>query len=153
MRRLARAVGCAALLLAGTAAATAQDYPNKVIRVIMPLGPGGVGDVFLRAIGQEMGKSLGQSILVENRPGGATNIGSQACAQATPDGYTLCMLPIDAMSIAPFFYKSIPFNPEKDFVADHALLLHRRRHDGAPLAQREHRGRADRAVEGQARTP
>ena len=96
--------------------ATAQDYPNKPVRVIMPLGPGGVGDVFLRAIGQEMTKGLGHAIVVENRPGGATNVGTQACAQAKPDGYTLCMLAIDSLSIAPFFYKSLAFDPQKDFV-------------------------------------
>jgi len=102
--------------LAGTAApAAAQTYPERYVRVIMPLGPGGVGDVFLRALGQEVSKGLGQSIVVENRPGGATNVGTQACAQAAPDGYTLCMLAIDSVSIAPFFYKSIPFNPQ-DFV-------------------------------------
>lgn len=110
-------LACALPVLVGAAApVAAQDYPNRIIKVIMPLGPGGVGDVFLRAIGQEMSKALGQSIIVENRPGGATNIGSQACAQAAPDGYTLCMLPIDALSIAPYFYKSIPFNVEKDFI-------------------------------------
>ena len=82
----------------------------------MPLGPGGVGDVFLRALGQELTKALGQAVIVENRPGGASLVGSQACAQSQPDGYTLCMLAIDTLSIAPFFYKSIPFDPEKDFV-------------------------------------
>ena len=55
-------------------------------------------------------------MIVENRPGGASLVGSQACAQSQPDGYTLCMLAIDTLSIAPFFYKSIPFDPEKDFV-------------------------------------
>ena len=102
--------------LVGTVPAAAQSYPDRYIRVIMPLGPGGVGDVFLRALAQEVSKSLGQSIVVENRPGGATNVGTQACAQAAPDGYTFCMLAINSISIAPFFYKSIPFNPEKDFV-------------------------------------
>jgi tripartite-type tricarboxylate transporter receptor subunit TctC len=96
--------------------AAAQDYPNRFIKAIMPLGPGGVGDVFLRAVAAEMSKGLGQSIVVENRPGGAALIGTQACAQAAPDGYTICLLPIDSMSIAPFFYKSIPFDPDKDFV-------------------------------------
>src|SRR5262245_1142083 len=105
-----------ACLFSAVGPAAAQDYPNRVIRVIMPLGPGGVGDVFLRAIGQEMSKGLGQPIVVENRAGGATNVGTQACAQAAPDGYTFCMLAIDSISIAPFFYKSIPFNPERDFV-------------------------------------
>ena len=93
----------------------AQDYPSRPIKVIMPLGPGGVGDVFLRALGQELTKALGQPVIVENRPGGATIVGSQACAQSQPDGYTLCMLAIDSLSIAPFFYKSIPFDPAKDF--------------------------------------
>ena len=123
MRHVATGIGLrfaallsACALSAAVNPAASQDYPNRVIRVIMPLGPGGVGDVFLRAIGQEMSKGLGQSIIVENRPGGAANIGTQACAQAAPDGYTLCMLPIDSISIAPFFYKSIPFNPEKDFI-------------------------------------
>ena len=104
------------LLVAAPSRAAAQDYPNKPIRVIMPLGPGGVGDVFLRALGQELTKALGQAVIVENRPGGASLVGSQACAQSQPDGYTLCMLAIDTLSIAPFFYRSIPFDPEKDFV-------------------------------------
>jgi tripartite-type tricarboxylate transporter receptor subunit TctC len=104
------------LFVATPTRATAQDYPNKPIRVIMPLGPGGVGDVFLRALGQELTKALGQAVIVENRPGGASLVGSQVCAQSQPDGYTLCMLAIDTLSIAPFFYKSIPFDPEKDFV-------------------------------------
>ena len=72
--------------------------------------------MFLRALGQELTKALGQPVIVENRPGGATIVGSQACAQSQPDGYTLCMLAIDSLSIAPFFYKSIPFDPAKDFV-------------------------------------
>ena len=77
------------LLAAAPSRAVAQDYPNKPIRVIMPLGPGGVGDVFLRALGQELTKALGQAVIVENRPGGASLVGSQACAQSQPDGYTL----------------------------------------------------------------
>ena len=94
----------------------AQDYPNRHIRVIMPLGPGGVGDVFLRALGLELTKALGQSIVVENRPGGGTIVGAQQCALAKPDGYTLCMLAIDALSIAPFLSRTPPYDPEKDFV-------------------------------------
>jgi len=115
--KLAVLFSAAALFCIGApGSARAQDYPSKVIKVIMPLGPGGVGDVFLRAIGQELGQALGQSIVVENRPGGGTIIGGQACAQARPDGYTLCMLPIDTLSIAPFYYKTIPYDPQKDFV-------------------------------------
>lgn len=102
--------------LSAPADADAQSYPTKPIRVIMPLGPGGVGDVFLRALAQEMTKGLGQTVLVENRPGGASLVGTQACAQAQADGYALCMLAIDSLSIAPFYYKSIAFDPEKDFI-------------------------------------
>jgi tripartite-type tricarboxylate transporter receptor subunit TctC len=110
---------CATLAALGAALfgmpAAAQDYPNRVIKVIMPLGPGGVGDVFLRALGQELTRSLGQPIVVENRPGGGTVVGGKACADARPDGYTLCMLAIDTISIAPFMNKTLSYDPEKDF--------------------------------------
>jgi tripartite-type tricarboxylate transporter receptor subunit TctC len=115
-----RAIVCrlalAAAVAAGAVPAAAQDYPNRVIKVIMPLGPGGVGDVLLRALAQELTRSLGQAIVVENRPGGGTVVGGKACADAKPDGYTLCMLAIDTVSIAPFMHKGLAYDPEKDLV-------------------------------------
>jgi tripartite-type tricarboxylate transporter receptor subunit TctC len=117
--RALRLVGLALAILFSVGlptSAAAQDYPNRHIRVIMPLGPGGVGDVFLRALGQELTKALGQSIVIDNRPGGGTVVGAQQCALAKPDGYTLCMLAIDSLNIAPFLNRGTPYDPEKDFV-------------------------------------
>ena len=129
----------------------AQDYPSRPIKVIMPLGPGGVGDVFLRAIGQELTKALGQPVIVENRPGGATIVGSQACAQSQPDGYTLCMLAIDFAQHRAVLLQEHPVRSREGLRPDHAVLLHRGRLHGPPLAEREHGRGADRALEGEAR--
>ena len=98
------------------AAASAQTYPDKPIRIIMPLGPGGAGDVFLRVLGPELQKRLGQPVVIESKPGAFTLVGGQACAQSPPDGYTLCMLPIDTTSLAPHLADKIQFDPVKDFV-------------------------------------
>src|SRR4051794_19634179 len=85
-----------ALLLALTALATApcaaQDYPTRTIRFIVPFGAGGPTNVFTRALGEEMRKSLGQPIVMENRPGAGTIIGTTEVARAAPDGYTLLMI-------------------------------------------------------------
>ena len=83
----------AALLLALCAAPTlAQDYPSKPVRVIVPFAPGGSADVFGRAIAQKLQESLGQSFVVDNRPGGGSVIGTDAVAKAAPDGYTLLVM-------------------------------------------------------------
>ncbi len=105
--------GLAALAL-GTPSA-AQDYPNKTVRIIIPLGPGGGGDIFIRAVADELQKRLGQTFIVENRAGGGLNIGTRACAEAVPDGYTICILSSEPIVYSQFLFKSLPFNPEKDF--------------------------------------
>jgi tripartite-type tricarboxylate transporter receptor subunit TctC len=114
MRR-ATGVLIAAALLTWSAAAPAQDYPNKTVRVIIPLGPGGGGDIFTRALSDELQKRLGQTFIVENRTGGGLNIGTRACAEGAPDGYTLCVLSSEPVVYSQFLFKSLPFNPEKDF--------------------------------------
>ena len=96
-------------------AAMSQTYPARPIRAILPLSPGGLGDVFLRALGQELWKSLGQPVVVENKPGANTVIGGQACAQAAPDGYTICLLAVDTLSNAPWLTKNLPYDPDKGF--------------------------------------
>jgi tripartite-type tricarboxylate transporter receptor subunit TctC len=96
-------------------AAAAQDYPARPIRIIIPLAAGGGGDVFTRSIADELQKALGQPVVVENRTGGGQNIGARACAEAAPDGYTLCVLSSEPVVYNQFLYKSIPYNPEKDF--------------------------------------
>jgi tripartite-type tricarboxylate transporter receptor subunit TctC len=98
-----------------TASATAQNYPTRPVRLIIPLGPGGGGDVFTRALAEELQKSMGQPFVVENRPGGGLNIGTRACAEAAPDGYTFCVLSGEPVVYNQFTFKNLPFNPEKDF--------------------------------------
>jgi tripartite-type tricarboxylate transporter receptor subunit TctC len=100
----------------GTATfAAAQDWPSRPVKIIIPLGPGGGGDVFTRLMAEELQKRLGQPFLVDNRPGGGLNIGSRACAEAPPDGYTLCVLSGEPVVYNQFTFKNLPYNPEKDF--------------------------------------
>jgi tripartite-type tricarboxylate transporter receptor subunit TctC len=117
MRRLMmRLIACGAIgAFSALVPAAAQDWPTRPVRIIIPLGPGGGGDVFTRALAEELQKSLGQPFVVENRPGGGLNIGTRACAEATPDGYTLCVLSGEPVVYNQFTFKSLPFNPEKDF--------------------------------------
>jgi tripartite-type tricarboxylate transporter receptor subunit TctC len=93
---LSRSIAIATAWLAFSAAAPAQtpaqDYPTRTIKVIIPLGAGGGGDVFTRVLADELQKALRQPVVVENRPGGSLNIGTKACADAAPDGYTICVL-------------------------------------------------------------
>ena len=86
MRSFTRAIVAAAAWLALGATATAQDYPARTIRIIIPLGPGGGGDVFTRALADELQKALGQPVVVDNRPGGGLNLGARACAESPPTG-------------------------------------------------------------------
>ncbi len=104
-----------AMLVPVQAPAQAQDYPAKTVRVIIPLGPGGGGDIFARALADELQKRLGRSFVVENRTGGGLNIGTRACAESPPDGYTICVISNEPIVYNRFLFKSLPFNPEKDF--------------------------------------
>ena len=108
------------LLLVAAAAglmtpAIAQDWPTRPVRIIVPLAAGGGGDVFARLLGEELQKRFGQPFVVENRPGGALNIGMRACAESTPDGTTLCLTSSEPIVTNQFLYKNMPFNPETDF--------------------------------------
>jgi tripartite-type tricarboxylate transporter receptor subunit TctC len=95
--------------------AAAQQYPTRPIRNIYPFSPGGFGDIVLRAISAELTKSLGQAVVVENRPGANTMIGADACAKAPPDGHTLCMLTVDTLSYNPFLYRKPLYDAANDF--------------------------------------
>jgi tripartite-type tricarboxylate transporter receptor subunit TctC len=108
-------VAAVAVWLASCASAPAQDYPTRTVRIIIPLGPGGGGDVFTRALADELQKALRQPVVVENRTGGALNIGTRACAEAAPDGYTICVLSSEPVIYNQFLFKSLPFDPDKDF--------------------------------------
>jgi len=115
MPRLSIKLMLAAAWLALAPSAQAQDYPSRPVKLIIPLGPGGAGDVFTRLLAEELQKRLGQPFVVENRPGGGLNIGSRACAEAPPDGYTLCILSGEPVVYNQFTFKNLPYNPEKDF--------------------------------------
>ncbi len=95
--------------------AAADDYPSRTVRTIVAVGAGGTGDVFMRVLAQELTKVWGQPVIVEDRPGAASNIGARACAEAPPDGYTLCVLPGEPLAYNQFLYKSLGFDPEKGF--------------------------------------
>ena len=100
-------------LLAGPAAA--QDYPTRPVRAIVAVGAGGTGDIVMRVLGEELHRRWGQPVVVENRPGGASNIGARACADAPSDGYTICMMPGEPLAYNPFLFKKLSFDPAKDF--------------------------------------
>jgi len=103
-----------AALLALTAASSvrADDWPNRPVKAITTTSAGGLSDIFMRALGEELRKKWGQSLIIENRPGGAMNLGTRACADAQPDGYTICITNADAMLYNQFLYKKLPFDPE-----------------------------------------
>jgi tripartite-type tricarboxylate transporter receptor subunit TctC len=116
LRRLAAAAAVfSAVTCATVASAGADNWPSKPVRIIIPLGAGGGGDVFTRLMAEQLQKRLGQPFVVENRPGGGLNIGTRACAEADPDGYTICVLSSEGVIYNQFAFKSLPFNPEKDF--------------------------------------
>ena len=103
MARWTHALALAALLgPALTLPAAAQNYPSHPIRAIASQGAGGLSDLFMRALGQQLGPALGTSIVVEDRAGAEGTIGARACADAAPDGYTICILPDTAFVTNPF---------------------------------------------------
>ncbi len=119
MNRTIRRASLAALALAliSTLPAMAQDYPNKPIKIIAPFPSGTGPDVNTREIAAELSKAIGQSVIVENRPGASTMIGMEAGAKAVPDGYTLVMGSTTSMSVLPHTYGSkVPYKVERDYV-------------------------------------
>jgi tripartite-type tricarboxylate transporter receptor subunit TctC len=103
-------------VLLPSAALAQQPYPSKPISIIVPFPPGGVVDVAARAIAQTLSPTWGQSIVVDNRAGANGNIGVEACAKADPDGYTVCLPAGVIISLNPFAYAKLPFNPQRDLV-------------------------------------
>jgi tripartite-type tricarboxylate transporter receptor subunit TctC len=102
--------------------ALAQSYPTRPIRLIVPIAVGSVTDVIMRAAAPELGSRL-SPIIVENK-GGASGIpGAQSCAQAQPDGYTLCLVYHSTMSINPLIFDHLPYDPDRDFVPITNLFL------------------------------
>ena len=94
----------------------AQAYPNKPIRFIVPVAPGGIADYYSRVIGSKLHEAWGQPVVVENRAGGGGNIGSDIVAKSPPDGYTMVMGFIGSHAVNPFLVKHMPYDPQRDFV-------------------------------------
>jgi tripartite-type tricarboxylate transporter receptor subunit TctC len=94
--------------------AAAQTYPSKTLRIISPYPPGGGNDILARAISPKLGEFLGQQVIVENRPGANTIIGTEAVAKSPPDGYTMILVP-SSHAINSSLYKKLPYDAIKDF--------------------------------------
>ena len=106
---------CAAIALIVSCNATqAQKFPDRPIRIIVPIAPGSVTDVIMFAA-NELGPEIGQQVVIENRPGANFVIGAQACAAAVPDGYTLCVVNNNSLSINPLIYNKLPYDAQNDF--------------------------------------
>ena len=105
----------AAWLLMGVAAlAAAQDYPSKPIRLVVPQPAGGPTDIVARLVAQKLSERLGQQVIVDNRPGAGSNIGTELVAKAPKDGYTLVVATVQHI-VNPFLFPSLPFDPVRDF--------------------------------------
>lgn len=100
--------------LVTAAAACAQDYPTKPIRLIVPSAPGGAPDINARLLATELTRQMGQQIVVDNRPGAAASIGTELIVRAVPDGYTIGYGTVPALAINQSMYAKLPHDPEKD---------------------------------------
>ena len=105
------------LVLIGADPARAQSYPDRLVKIVVPYPPGGPADVAARLVTQAMTERLGQSVIVENQPGGGGRTGAKAVAQASPDGYTLLLGGTNPNAIAQSLYRNLGFAPVKDFAA------------------------------------
>ena len=128
MWRYLIAVACA--VASTLACAQTRDFPNKPVRVIVPTSPGGIIDLVTRLLGQKMTELMGQSVVVENRPGASTNIGTEFVARAPGDGYTLLSTTLPLV-VNPSLFEKLPFNVEKDLApvslvvaAPYVLVVH-----------------------------
>ena len=111
MKRILAAAAMAVVLF--STAAAAEDYPSRPIHVLTTSSAGGISDIFMRVLGEELHKSLGQPLIIENKPGGAGNIGARTCTEAAPDGYTICIINADTVIYNQHLFKKLPFDPAK----------------------------------------
>jgi tripartite-type tricarboxylate transporter receptor subunit TctC len=111
------------VLLLFVSNAWAQAYPSKPIRLVVPFAPGGSSTIVARVMGEEMAKDLGQSFVIENKPGGGGNIAMQEVARADPDGYTLIIGHVGSLAMNPFMYERLPYDVDKDFASVSLLAI------------------------------
>ncbi len=110
MKKLFAAMGCALALAAG-----AQTYPDKPVTLVVPFPPGGSTDMVARVLGQGLQERLGQSFVVDNKPGATGTLGAGQVKRAAPDGYTLLVSSLGSFVIAPHLFKATPYDATKDF--------------------------------------
>src|SRR6185437_16123053 len=107
-------IACLMIALAPLTAAQ-SDYPNRPIRLIVTVPPGGAADFIARLVGGRLSESLGQPVVVENRGGAGGTIAADAVAKAAPDGYTLLQNSITTHGVGPHLYSKLPYDPVRDF--------------------------------------
>ena len=107
----------AALLFAGTSLAQTPGFPDRPVRVVVPFAPGNTLDNALRQVAEEFKKHTVQAIVVDNKPGGSGIIAAQHVMQAAPDGYTLLLSNTSMMTINPYTFAKLPYDPEKSYKA------------------------------------
>ncbi|MBP6277415.1 MAG: tripartite tricarboxylate transporter substrate binding protein [Limnohabitans sp.] len=118
-RRLALSAGLSALALCAWPALTqaqSAPWPSKAIRFVVPFAPGGTSEIVARSVAAELTKQLGQSVYVENKPGGAGVTAMQDVAKAAPDGHTIILTHVGTLAVNPYMLKSQPYDVNKDFV-------------------------------------
>jgi tripartite-type tricarboxylate transporter receptor subunit TctC len=103
--------------------AAGQTFPSGIVRIIVPYAAGGLADALARVTGQRVQEAIGHPVIVENRPGASSIIGMQTCANATPDGHTVCLTVADSLSYNPQIFAKLPYDPEKSFVPVMMLAL------------------------------
>jgi tripartite-type tricarboxylate transporter receptor subunit TctC len=95
--------------------ATAQDYPSRPVRIVVPFAAAGGSDTVARTVAQKLGEALGQPVVVENKPGAGGNIGTDQVAKAAPDGYTILMGVVGPVAVNPSLFGNLPYDPLRDF--------------------------------------
>ena len=113
MMNASRIFTVAALCL--VSAAHAETYPAKSIRFIVPFPPGGPTDVLARVLGQKLSEQMGQPVVLDNRPGAGGNLGLELAAKSAPDGYTLLLGAVGTLTISPYLYAKLNYDPARDF--------------------------------------
>ena len=114
-RRMCAAITVGALALAPLIAAAQSNYPNRSIRMVVPFAPGGGTDIVGRLLAESLATALKASVVVDNRPGGGTTVGTTIVARATPDGYTVLLNTLD-LAVGPSLFKKLPYDPLRDFL-------------------------------------
>ena len=132
-----------------TAPASAQDYPNRPITLVVPFPPGGGTTIVARIVADKMSEALGQSIVVDNRGGAGGTIGSRAVSRSAPDGYTILLGYTGTLAIGPTLYGNAGYDPRKDFDADRPDRNRAEHAGGASFDAGPFGRRADRLCQGQ----